>query len=310
MKRSIDIEKLLQWAVRDELPKGSAVTDDIGGIIARRFRRREPGGIAASLRRSPDTTSVCMGFVPGAPHQDALRVCDALHAISDFARLTERAEVMPLFGNLAGIAGEAVDAILAASFNPRSLVISMATQSMRPRWQFEQPTPARMMLPYRDAAGAMRERPLVHGTDAAGDIVYLQPGRTAKARGVYDLAMSPRSPINWHSPSMITVGHARAEYFAWHSALVQLARALAGQLAEYEPMPPAVRPMPWLTGQAPASRVLSDGKPPISLVMPVQPKRSAPARPLESDIARDQRLARAQWTRELRQKMLAEQGVT
>jgi len=41
-------------------------------------------------------------------------------------------------------------------------------------------------------------------------------GRAALRDGLYDYAMSPRSPLNWHSPSMITIGHARAEYLAWH----------------------------------------------------------------------------------------------
>ena len=303
MKKPIDIEKLLQWALRDELPKGSAVTDDIGGIIARRFRCRTSGGIAASLGRSPPGAPVGMGFVPGSPHEDALTVGDAVHTLADFARFTDRAEVLPLFGDLAGIAGDAVDAILAASFSPRSLAISMAMQSSRPRWEFSHPVPHQQFLP---STGG-RPRALVHGTDADGDTAYIEPrrGRAALRDGLYDYAMSPRSPLNWGSPSMITVGHARAEYIAWHGALVYLAVQLAGKLAEYEPQPPAVRQMPWITGQTPARRVLSDGKPAMTLAIPVQPKRHAPGRPLESDIAADQRRSRSAWARDRKKETLA-----
>ena len=68
------------------------------------------------------------GFVPGEPLPDALIVAGATDALGDApARFTDRAEVLGLFGDLAGIAGDAVDAILAASFDQRALVISKAT---------------------------------------------------------------------------------------------------------------------------------------------------------------------------------------
>ena len=73
MKKPIDIEKLVQWAVRDELPKGRAVSTEIGTIITRRARRR-PFSVALQARREPDS----LGFVLGAPHEDALIVSDAI----------------------------------------------------------------------------------------------------------------------------------------------------------------------------------------------------------------------------------------
>jgi hypothetical protein len=309
VKKAIDIEKLLQWAMREELPKGNAVTDDVGGIIARRFRAGTLG-IAASLSQRGGERDT-MGFVPGAPHEDAVRVGDAVHSLDDYARFKDRADVLALFGDLAGIAGDAVDAILKASFDQRSIVISKAVQSTRPKWDFETPTPYRMMVPFRDAAGALRERPLVHGTDDAGDIVYLHPrrGRAAMRDGVYDVAMSPRSPLQWGNPSMISIGHARAEYVAWHTALVALATSLRDRLVEFEPTMPIVRAAPWITGQAVPSRVLSDGKS-FSSPLSLAPKRKAPGRPIESEIEARARRAPAEYARALRKRKACGIGLT
>jgi hypothetical protein len=279
MKKNIDIEKLAQWAMREELPKGQAVSSSPWDLITR-F-----GQLGVTVQSS-GYGGDGFGFVPGAPHADALIVADAISALATDARFNDAAEVLPLFGEWQGIAGDAVDAIVCAVFNPRSIVLSKAIQSTRPKWDFETPAPYRMMIPFRDAAGAMRERPLVHGTDAKGDILYLQPrrGRAAMRDGVYDFAMSPRSPLRWGDPSMISVGHARAEYVAWHAALVSLATTLKGKLAEYEPQAPAVMRMPWITGQTPASRVLRaevrEEKAPA--ILPVAPKRRAPTQPLRA----------------------------
>jgi hypothetical protein len=286
MKKPIDIEKLLQWTVRDEIPKGLPVSAEIGVAITRRGRPRM-FSVAANFVERGSVDS--FGFVPGSPHADALIVSDAIRDLETSARFNEASEVLPLFGEWRGIAGDAVTAIMSAVFDPRSIVISKAAQSSRPKWHFECPTPYRMMIPFRDAAGAHRDRPLVHGTDADGDIIYLQPrrGRAAMRDGVYDFTMSPRSPLQWgKDPSMISVGHARAEYVAWYGALITLAKALKGKLAEYEPTAPALMPMPWITGQTPASRVLSDGRPPVLLTvrLPLAPKRKAPGRPVESGL--------------------------
>jgi hypothetical protein len=291
MKKSIDIEKLLQWTVRDEIPKGLPVSAEIGVAITRRGRPRMFSVTANFVERGSVGS---FGFVPGSPHADALIVSDAIRDLETLARFNDASEVLPLFGDWRGIAGDAVTAIMSAVFDPRSIVISKAAQSSRPKWHFECPTPHRMTIPFRDAAGALRDRPLVHGTDADSDIVYLQPrrGRAAMRDGVYDLAMSPRSPLQWgKDPSMIMVGHSRAEYVAWHGALISLAKALKGKLAEYEPTAPALMPMPWITGQTPASRVLSDGRPPglLTVKLPLAPKRSAPGRPVESAIKRESR---------------------
>lgn len=271
----MDIEKLVQWAMRDELPRGRPVDASPWELIMR----------YGALGMRVDTSGPIgdYGFVPGEPHPDAVVIGAAIDALDQQAHFEDRDDVLRLFGEWAPIAGDAPDAILKASFDQRAIVMSKATLGSRPAWEFEHPTPYRMVINYRDPKGAMRERARVIGTNAAGDIVDLAPngkrGRAAMRDGVYDVAMSPRSPLQWGDPSMISIGHARAEYVAWHAALCTLADNLAGALDQFEPTRPSAAAEPWITGQTPASRVLRGDDLVLDQVLPAQPKRPAPIRP-------------------------------
>lgn len=295
MKKKIDIEKLLQWALREELPKGKPVTASAWDMI------ESYGQLGARIQTSGHGHDG-LGFVPGAPHEDALIVADAIAAISDEARFEDADNLRKLFGDLVAIADDAIASLLTAQFNPRALIIGKAIVGTRPPWDFECPTPYQMKATFRDVIGALRDRPVVYGTDAHGDTVMLMPnrGRAVARDGLYDFSMTPRSPLQWE-PSVLHIGHARAEYFAWHCALVTLANNLAGALKEFEPTLPAVRPMPWITGQVVASRVLSDGLPPglMTFKLPLQPKRHAPGKPVESEIEARMRAGAAERRAEL-----------
>ena len=276
MKRKIDIEKLVQWAMRDELPKGQAVSASPWDMLSQYAQlgcRVQTGGYAGDG----------LGFTPGAPHEDALIVADAIGRLDTAGRFADDVEASAMFGDLLPIAGDAVASIAMAVFNPQSLVISKATMGTRPKWQFELPTPYQMFREFGDPVGAVRKRPLVYGVDADGDLVEILPnrGRAVARDGFYSYAYSPRSPLQWGDPSMISIGHARAEYVFWHDALTTLARDLIGRLAEWDAQPPALAAMPWITGQTPVSRVLGVADvvaTPIGL--PLAPRRDPSSRPI------------------------------
>lgn len=309
MKKKIDIEKLLQWALREELPKGRPVSGDIGYVIARRFRRR-PLQLATQFSpgQRPDIDS--LGFVPGAPHQDAEIVADHVARLATDARIETMDDARKLYGEFAPIAEGCLPVLMHGRFNQQALVISRAIAGKRPPWKFECPTPYPMRVDYRDARGALRDRPLVEGLDDDGCVVMLTPFRTRLARGQYDLDQSPRSRLNWNDPAPIKIGEVRAEYVAWHAALVSLAASLCDQLHEFTPSLPAAAALPWITGETPVSRVLSDGVPSglMTMPLPLGPKRAPALPPLESDIARESRLWRSRSGREKVQKTTAAQG--
>lgn len=284
MKKKIDIEKLLQWAMRDELPKGQAVAASPWDLIIQ----------FASLGVRVQTSGYCgdgFGFTPGAPHEDAIVVADALRVLNTDAHFNDAKEIVPLFGDLAAIAEGAIASIMCASFDQRSLVISNATMGTRPKWQFEHPTPYQMFTQERNARDELRSMPLVHGIDADGTAIAIKKNRGRKAmREAFDLSMSPRSPIDWQCPAPLHVGECRAEYVAWHSALDLLARDLAGKLKEFEPTAPSAAAMPWITGEAPASRILA-GRDLGAADPALSPRRRAAGRPVESPIEAKTRAA-------------------
>lgn len=285
MKKRIDVEKLLQWALREELPKGRATTTTPWELVMR----------FGMLGVRVDTSGPAdgFGFVPGAPHEDAVTICAAVRALDASARMASEDDARNLFcGALSGLGEHVLSSLMVATFDLRSIVISHAVMAKRPPWQFDLPTPLPMSIEYRDALGAVRERLLVHGLDQDGCLVEVMPGRTKKARGVYDLDQLPRSPLNWSDPAPLHVGHSRAEYIAWHHALSTLAASLSGMLVDHEPLPPSALPRPWLEGE-PVRQMYRVQGADVSEALPLAPKRPAAPRPFESKIERMAREGRS-----------------
>ncbi|NEW96627.1 hypothetical protein [Rhodopseudomonas sp. BR0G17] len=275
MKPKIEIERLLQWALREELPKGRGVSAEIGAAI-RRHKAARPGMIARSLDHQRESDP--LGYVPGAPHADAELIAAAIADLPTDATIESEHDARALFGDLAPIAEACISPLLRSQFNAQAIVTACAAMGRRPRWQFDQPRAYQIFMPTPG-----RPRALVYGIDADGNRAELIPNRGRKAqRELYDLAMSPRSPIEWGDPSPLKIGEARAEYVAWHSALVRLAADLADQLTGCDPLPPAAAAMPWITGEH-RRRVIVVGpahSAPVGL--PLTPARPPSRPPLES----------------------------
>ena len=280
MKTKIDIEKLVQWAVREELPKGQAVAATPWQVITQYC--------ALGVRVDVSASGGGLGFLAGDPHPDALIVGAAIRALDTFAQFEDRVEVMPLFGDLVGIAGHAPEAIMSASFDPRSIVISSATQGSRPKWRFDDPAPRQVFVEALNERGELRAMPLVHGLDAEGYEIAIKKnrGRARMRDGEWNASMRPRSPIEWHDPSPLSVAHSRAEWVAWHGALSALALDLAGALRQYEPTPPALPLMPWLDPAPHAARVIfRDAFAAYEAKgYPLSPRRRPAGKPIESPI--------------------------
>jgi hypothetical protein len=244
-----------------------------------------------------------LGFLGGEPHPDALIVAAAIRALDTHARFADRVEIEPLFGEFIGIAGDAVGAILGASFDQRGIVISHATMGTRPAWAFELPAPQQRFHEATNKAGAMRAYPVVLGIDADGDMVMLRKneGRARKRDGEYTWSMSPRSPIEWHDPAPLSVAHSRAQFVAWHAALSHLATVLDGALESYAPTPLALPVMPWLSPALATRVIFRDAFARYDTVgLPLQPKREAGIAPIESPIEAE---TRASYNRASREKM-------
>ena len=268
--KKIDIELLLRWAIREELPKAGKGSRSAWGLISN----------FASLGTRVDTSFRGVDAFQDEPHPDADKIATAIRALPDDASLS-RAECNSLIGDFAALEPETVSAFSGAQFDLRPLVIRCAALGERmphamPHWPHEVPTPQQMFLPSQGG----RPRALVLGRNpASGALVALKlaSGRAHQRGELYSLAHRPYSPLEWHAPTVGQLLRARAEYTLWRHALAILARNLTGALDEFEVTGPAAPVAPWSLDasekrvfQAPAI----GGDP-----LPLKPMRTAAARP-------------------------------
>ena len=120
MKKLIDIEKLVQWTLRDEMPKGFRMTADIRHVVKRKLYRR--GRLIADTLGAisfDDGDDGNFGKVPGEAHADAQLVADAISALNTSMCFDHRRDVLRLFGEWALIADDCVRPILEMRFDAR-----------------------------------------------------------------------------------------------------------------------------------------------------------------------------------------------
>lgn len=272
VKREVDVEKILTWAYREELPKrqlssAEGIWRDIaigrGGLI---------GNGESSAQRYASF---------GLPHPDADRIESA---VSDLPMMViDWDESLPaIMGDLAGLLtvndlrreqeerghithsswpsktyskterrAQAVnrprDVIFAGSIDIGALVTSHARQGTRPRWY----------------SGPVACYPTPSRND---------PARTAivgecRGRNIYSTGSC--CPLTWR-PSLLTIAKARADYLAWWRGLAILAQTLV--LDEHTTLAPAAAQLPWFDGETVA--IVHGSRPPKYGTLPLKPQRA------------------------------------
>ena len=104
MKR-VPVDKLLQWALNDELPKGHHVMEDVRRIIERASHAQRPG---VSRRYIPANMLQTGSYLGGAPHKDALTIARVVQRFSVYIGLSSEASVRALLGPLADLEPQAI----------------------------------------------------------------------------------------------------------------------------------------------------------------------------------------------------------
>jgi hypothetical protein len=267
--KELPIDKLLTWALLDELPKGHPVSTSAWDIVVSYSRlgaRIQTGGHGDGL-----------GFVQGEPHPDAVLIAARLRDLSSVERLT-RAQCEALIGRYAALDPLAVKAITGAAFNPVALLINCAVLAKPMEWDIGLPRciPAVRHPGQRHAAAFVR--------NDEGVLVLAR----ANGRGSYPVGSETH--LAWDEPSIGVLLETRATYAIWHAALCALARDLHGRLAEHAAKPPLAVATPWDSGQPKAT--VHKSSPRKLARLPLAPRRGVALPPLESDIERTSRLAR------------------
>ncbi|MBC00013.1 MAG: hypothetical protein CML67_10805 [Rhodobacteraceae bacterium] len=268
MRKTIDIEKLVTWAYRDELPKAVGGSGGIASIRSGYESITQYGELLTMI----DRTNV-YGMVPAfaadddGPHADAVTVHRAVVALDGFdLDLPDDWTPMQELGQFGDLGVQAVAVALdrltrvtgdgrrVLRRGPGALVRHHAIMGGCPDWHGEVPEMCEVRGPnggplwfrrkverYDDAFG----NPVEHAyEDADGWDVK----RKVAKRGAYRKYRLVPDPV----PALV----ARAEYEVWHAALAVLVEDLAGVLEAHE-VRDTVRPArPWEPHDARASRIL------------------------------------------------------
>jgi len=238
-KIQVDVEKLLQWAYREELPKGYGQGE--GGW-------NDPSSISpmfrvADLGTRVDAWSQDPGFpeaLGGIPHPDALIVECVVNRLGevglDWKQSRER-----LMGHLAPYVSIDHPAMAYLSLNVSALVTIHARMGTRPQWD---------MGPVKiKRSNGKNGKPIVQYIDDDG---YLVDGMTAGRR----YGPEARCPVQLDPPGP-DIAFARAEYFAWRSGLARVKATLdTWKLNQHIAVGPAAAAEPWAHDDERRSRIL------------------------------------------------------
>lgn len=288
MKR-IEIEALLRWAYRDELPKAAAAGGD---RLAVGFRSGwggvEKWGELLTLVQEPDIRNR-FGLVPDylattEPHPDAVRVHEAVERLrlcgfeapagwNPIADLLDAAGDLGTHGTAAvarGLAALTMVDVTGRTVLRRSvsrLVMRQAILGGCPAWEGDVPE-----LRQETAHGKVRwfRRVVLEVEGAFGPALeeIELDGFDAKQRMPFPDAYTK----SFLDPDPAPVVEARAEYELWRGALDLLAEDLAHGLEAHAVLPSPRSPLPWETPD-PERRIL-----PSLLVPPAAAPDSRAAR--------------------------------
>ena len=237
MIKRVPIDRLLQWVLNDELPKGAHTMQNVVRTIERAALADKTSGtnyIRPELTVQLDKMTGC--YLQGEPHPDALVVAKALYRFGVNVNLSEN-QARGLLGHLAELDPLAINAARGVRPDMAALMINCAVLKRPQILRLEHPRPCQTFR------GGDRRRPRVLRLDVDdrlidANVVHWNYGN-ARWRG------EPRSPLSWDNPSIAHVAKERAEYTLWWRALMLLWSQLAGRLKEHDATPLSVAATPW-----------------------------------------------------------------
>lgn len=243
MKR-VAIDKLLQWTLNDELPKGYHVFQNVVRIVERvaaEERASRKRYIPPELHVQLDKLNGC--YLPGEPHPDAIAIGKKILRFGRHYSLTKKT-ASALLGQLAQLDPQSITAACGVRPDIAGLIYSCAILKRPPILRLDHPRPRPVFR------GGDRRRIEARCRDAEGKLIpanvtHWSPKRPSSFYG------EPRCPLSWEDPTIQTVAKQRAEYTIWWRALALLQRQLSGLLRDHEALPPGVPAEPWAAGAAP-----------------------------------------------------------
>jgi hypothetical protein len=248
-RRSIDIERLLQWSYRQELPK----QDLIGAYYSMRTTIWAYGTPLSGMS-GPGAIPECL-LDGGPPHEDAVIVHECvcrLDGLSDEWHIDPR----DLLSDMSEPVQAEAESLLAGYHVQRAaLVMRFARGAGRPDWRVEEPERRPVLSVYggKPQWWIKRRCKLYLGKG-------VEAGEEEREVDGFDRVARRPLPGAYHKfyfePPVRTIFDLRADYCQWHAALCWLVEELRPQLLAYAPVEPAAAAMPWETGEAARPRIL------------------------------------------------------
>lgn len=252
-RRKMDIEHLLRWAFGYELLKSSVLDGHVPITTSYQqvsmYGQMTPHMISDGVNRMPEEL--------GEAHVDALVIEGAVKSLPDMEAVwsSSRELIIPEFAPLLLADHHRMKNY---SVSAEALIMLHAKMATRPMLPIEMPKPERII-------------------GRNGKILVEFKTNTRN-----HLSARARCPLRYE-PDPVSVACERIDYSIWYGSLTSLADSLKERLSEYQPVPPAVAPMPWITGQTPESTVHDDGKrfDPIIDRLPLRRHGHAPLPPIK-----------------------------
>lgn len=209
--KSMPIERLIEWAVRYELPKLSVAPSSCASSwqIAERH---------AALGRSVDVSKRITDVELSFPHRDALTIGAAIDDLDKRTEIDWNRSRAHLLGDLANLAGDADRSIV---FDEAKLVKHHGRRGGNPIWNVGEPKPT----PETGPNGKPKPIGVRYGKDRYSENAHCR--------------------LIWSHPEIDSVIFARAQYAVWHNALLKLTRSLKGRMSDHEALPTRAHPEPW-----------------------------------------------------------------
>ncbi len=303
ISKEMEIENLLLWAFREELPKkqlsvqemcwdSMAISGPFGpideGISVQRYAYvGEPHADARIIEKAVDalplvvidweeSLEAIMGDLCGLVSvndltRQTLEERPTKSGWTDGRRHHENSRNPPASHDLRG--KSARDVLLVGSVQVAELVATHARQGTRPKW-YSQPATCHP-TPSRDPSKAL--------------LIGQSGGRNLYSIGSH-------CPISWgikrkddkYGDKLITpvmIALARADYIGWWRGLSMLAESLV--LAEHVALPPTAPRLPWFNPE-PSAAVFGQRSPPKMPALPLKPlrERAGPMRGQGEDVAK------------------------
>ncbi|MDX7953371.1 hypothetical protein P7D22_19590 [Lichenihabitans sp. Uapishka_5] len=248
-KRVMDVEDVISWAFRDELPKRSRDRVSEPCQVSPMFRLGQYGVRIDNWHREPGFPTIM-----GDPHPDALKVEAAVESLARFVEMPIE-DGLDLAPDLAAFGIDEHDAMRRALRQVVSTTVGFAKLRKRPYWH-DKTYP----MPVHTDGGrprCYRWATMVDGTVTGGEVEYECLVPVEGNRGTYP--SGSHSPLRF-DPDPRGMVEERAEYAAWWAALDLLAADLSARLDTIAVLPPSAPQRPWIDpGEAPKPlRIFAD----------------------------------------------------